>query len=261
MILTVTIGLCVTMIVPMLGFVLCCCSRDEEKQSALGDASHSAAFAVDTRYSCSTSFSPSESARRPREKSYRVEKGCDSCCKSLFNVIHFFLLLFISFFVICAFVTNESVRDGLHKFPKTLNRSLDDVSLYLNNTQHEIDTLLITNFGQVEAEINSSLDSAGVIIKNRFARVSQADSLDTLTRIVMSKWLFTLTIIHESILATFFIFFFLSFSNSHSISSHSELDTIHNALKSLAHENVEITSSLHLLSTGLQRVKQVSVLI
>lgn len=188
MILTVAIGLCVTMIVPLLGFVLCCCSRDKDKASSatVSDASHSTAF-IDTRYTCSTSFSPSESARRPPEKSYRVEKGCDSCCKSLFNVIHFFLLLFISFFVICAFVTNESVRDGLHKFPKTLNRSLDDVSLYLNNTQHEINTLLITNFGQVEAEIISSLDSAGIIIKNRFARVSQADSLDTLSRIVASK--------------------------------------------------------------------------
>lgn len=34
------------------------------------------------------------------------------------------------------------------------------------------------------------------------------------------------------------------------------MDTIHNALKSLAHETTEIKGSIHLLSTGLHRARK-----
>lgn len=97
------------------------------------------------------------------------------------------MLLFISFFVICAFVTNEYIRNGLHELPKTLNQSLDDVQLYLNNTQFEVNTLLRTNFGQLEQELDESLDKSGLIVKNRLALVSQAVALENLTEIVTSK--------------------------------------------------------------------------
>ena len=99
------------------------------------------------------------------------------------------LLLLVSFFVICAFVTNEYVRNGLHEMPKTLNQSLDDIQLYLNNTQFEVNTLLRTNYGQLEAELFDSLDRSGIIVKNRLAIVSQAVALDNLTEIVSSTFL------------------------------------------------------------------------
>lgn len=102
-------------------------------------------------------------------------------------MIHFSLLLLVSFFVICAFVTNEYVRNGLLELPKTLNQSLDDVQLYLNNTQYEVNTLLRTNFGQLEHELSESLDKSGLIVKNRLALVSQAVALDNLTEIVTSE--------------------------------------------------------------------------
>jgi len=105
----------------------------------------------------------------------------------LFGVIHFGLLLLISFFVICAFVTNEYIRNGLHEMPRTLNQSLDDVQLYLNNTQFEVNTLLRTNYGQLEQELFDSLDKSGIIVKDRLASVSQAVALNNLTEIVSSE--------------------------------------------------------------------------
>lgn len=72
--------------------------------------------------------------------------------------------------------------------PKTLNQSLDDVHLYLNNTQFEVSTLLRTNYGQLQSELFDSLDKSGVIVKNRLALVSQAVALDNLTEIVSSTY-------------------------------------------------------------------------
>ena len=190
MILAATIGICLVVIIPMLAILLCCCWCDEDSSSSHRTR---AKATRDSRsvYSASSGMSTrakhlAKSKSRSRKR-YRVEKGCDSCYKSFFSVIHFLLLLLISFFVICAFVTNEYIKDGLHKLPKTLNQSLDDFSLYLNNTQHEVNTLLRTNFGQLEAEISTSLDQSGVIVKNRLAQVSQANALDNLTEIVTSK--------------------------------------------------------------------------
>lgn len=190
MILAATIAVCLVVIIPMLGFLFCCCWCDGDSSSSTSSSRTRAKSTRDSRSVYSSSSHPKHlvKARSRSRKRYRVEKGCDSCCRSFFSVIHFLLLLLISFFVICAFVTNEYIKDGLHKLPKTLNQSLDDFSIYLNNTQHEVNTLLLTNFGQLEAEIANSLDQSGVIVKNRLAQVSQADALDNLTEIVTSKY-------------------------------------------------------------------------
>jgi len=93
----------------------------------------------------------------------------------------------MSFFVICAFVTNEYLRSGLRELPKTVNQSMDDVMLYLNNTEREVKILLRTNFDQVERELQSSLERSGSILKQRLLEVSKADSLDNLIEIVSSE--------------------------------------------------------------------------
>ncbi len=93
----------------------------------------------------------------------------------------------MSFFVICAFVTNEYIRTGVQHLPKTVNQSTDDIMLFLNNTQYEINTLLRTNFNQLEQELGDSLDKSGLIVKNRLAVLSEAASLENLTDIVSSE--------------------------------------------------------------------------
>ena len=221
MILTSTVGICLAIVVPLVGFLLCCCwcNSGSSKRSKSRESPYQ-------HHNSSASAGPSsprvrEKSRRHRRK-YKVETGCDSCCRSFCGMIHFALLLLISFFVICAFVTNEYLRNGLHELPRTLNQSLDDVQLYLNNTQFEVNTLLRTNFGQLEDELNESLDKSGLIVKNRLALVSQAVALDNLTEIV------------------------------------TKLDTIQSDLKVLAQETIELRHALHLLSTGLSRAKKVS---
>ena len=181
MILAGTIGVSLAVVVPLLGFMLCCCLCDS------GSSSSKRTRAKSSRESPASTSMASPRVKRTKRKKYRIESGCDPCCRSFFGIIHFLLLLLISFFVICAFVTNEYIRNGLHEMPRTLNQSLDDVQLYLNNTQFEVNTLLRTNYGQLEQELFDSLDKSGVIVKNRLALVSQAVALDNLTEIVQSE--------------------------------------------------------------------------
>ncbi|CAG2121154.1 unnamed protein product, partial [Medioppia subpectinata] len=73
---------------------------------------------------------------------------------------------------------------SVKQMPKALNQSTDDLMLYLNNTQLEVNTLLRTNFDQLEHELSDSLDKSGLIVKNRIAILSEAAALDNLTDIV-----------------------------------------------------------------------------
>ena len=169
----ITIGI----VLPLIGFICCCCCSSN-KNSRRAKQSRS--------YTSSSSGSPARSSRH-RKKRYKVDGTCDPCMRTISAVKLFVLLLLMSFFVISAFVTNEYIRSGVQQLPKTLNQSTNDLMLYLNNTQHEVNTLLRTNFGQLEQELGNSLDKSGLIVKNRLAILSEAASLDNLTDIVSSN--------------------------------------------------------------------------
>lgn len=114
----------------------------------------------------------------------RYESACHPCLRTFFSSNLFVMLLLISFFAVCAFVTNEYVDYGVKSLPKALNHSVDEVQVYLNNTDHEIDNLFRFNYNQLEQEINSRLDTSGSIIKHKLAISSEAIALANLTDIV-----------------------------------------------------------------------------
>ena len=221
LILTGTIALCLAIIIPLFGFMICCCWCSDTSSGGRKNTTSSGRM-ENLGYHTSTSGGTRvKSKRRNRSRSrYSVEGSCDGPCRSLFSVIHFCLLLLISFFVISAFVTNEYIKNGLGVMPQTLNQSLDDIQLYLNNTQFEVNTLLRTNFGQLETALSNSLDRSGSIVKDRLARISEAVALDNLTEIV------------------------------------TKLDTIQSDLRILSQETNELRNSLHLLSSGLHRARK-----
>jgi len=208
-ILTATLCFCLAVIVPLIGFLICCCWCNSGSSSSRAKHSHSPASSESPRGRSGKKY-----------KKYKTESACDPCCRSFFGVNLFILLLLISFFVICAFVTNEYLRNGLHELPKTLNQSMDDVQLYLNNTQHEVNTLLRTNFGQLEQELGDSLDKSGLIVKNRLALVSQAIALDNLTEIV------------------------------------TKLEAIHSDIRVLSVETTGLRGLLHQLQSGLNKARR-----
>ncbi|XP_054154509.1 prominin-1-like [Oppia nitens] len=173
LILTAIVIISVAIVLPLIGcFCCCCCSSDNNSRRA----KHS------RNYSSSSSSSP-QIRRGHRKKRYKVDRTCDPCVRSLSAVKLFVLLLLLSFFVICAFVTNEYIRTGVHKLPKALNQTTDDMMLYLNNTQIEVNTLLRTNYDQLAKLLGDKLDRSGVIVKDKMAVLSEAVALNNLTDI------------------------------------------------------------------------------
>lgn len=59
----------------------------------------------------------------------------------------------------CAYVTNEQIKEGTDGIVDHAQTSLKDSELYLKNAKTEVDNLLIANFKQLEAQLNSLLAS------------------------------------------------------------------------------------------------------
>lgn len=116
--------------------------------------------------------------------SLRYESACHPCLRKFFSSNLFMVLLLIAFFAVCAFVTNEYVNNGVRQLPKAMNQSVDELQIYLNSTDHEVDNLFRFNYNQLENEINSRLDTSGSIIRHKLAVASEAIALVNLTEIV-----------------------------------------------------------------------------
>ena len=65
------------------------------------------------------------------------------------------------FGVVVAFVTNQYANEGLYNLPKKLELATEDTSLYLDNVNGEVQTLLVTNFAELESGLNKILDDSG----------------------------------------------------------------------------------------------------
>lgn len=193
MILSISVASCLAVIVPVLGIMLCCCWCNDKSHNSRKDTSETVytttASSLSPRSAAlvSTSSSSSGTGRHKKRSKYKIETQCDAFNRTVTDGLMFIVLLLMSFFVICAFVTNEYVQNGARKLPAALNQSLDEVGLYLNNTQTEVNTLLRTNFEQLQNDLSSNLDKSGFIIQHRLAVYSRAIALDNLTQIVTSK--------------------------------------------------------------------------
>ncbi|KPM02837.1 prominin protein-like protein [Sarcoptes scabiei] len=122
--------------------------------------------------------------RTRRRHRYEVEKSCDFCIRPILSFVLLSLLVFSFLFIVCSFVTNNFVHDGVKDLPKAVNNSLADFEIYLNNTQYELNILFKTNFAQLESQIQKNLNTSGDIVKNKLEIISQASSIDNLTMIV-----------------------------------------------------------------------------
>lgn len=87
--------------------------------------------------------------------------------------------------MISSFVTNEYLQDSTRELPANAVASLKDVKLFMGTTKLEIDTLLKTNYKELESTLNNILQLSGKIVTEQLAEYSQAVSLTNLSDIVM----------------------------------------------------------------------------
>lgn len=145
-----TFGLLFVVLMPFAGFVFCCCRW----------------------------------CGRCGARSQPFEKRRDPCRRIGFGIMLAVITIIMLFGVVCAFVTNEYMEDGTQKLPSRLRTSISDTKLYLSNTQAEVDTLLITNFGELETVMGNVLHRSGAIVQHELAEVSRAVVLSNLTELV-----------------------------------------------------------------------------
>ena len=67
------------------------------------------------------------------------------------------------------------------KLPKELRIALHDTKLYLNNTDSEVQNLLVSNYRELQDVLFNKLDSSGELVKIELARVTKAVAIDNLT--------------------------------------------------------------------------------
>lgn len=66
---------------------------------------------------------------------------------------------FFRFGVVCAFVTNEYMDKGVRELPNKTGVLISDTRLFLQNTQKEINHLLIDNYKELSAALDKNLQS------------------------------------------------------------------------------------------------------
>ncbi|XP_050546722.1 prominin-like protein isoform X2 [Daktulosphaira vitifoliae] len=143
-------GLVFAVLMPLIGLTLCCC------RCAGGCGSRSQPF--DAKY--------------------------DSCRRQFYGIILAALTILISFGVVCTFVSNEYLEDGVKELPVNVKKSLGDTRLFINNTKKEVDNLLVVNFDELEETLSNILEASGEIVKKKLGDVSKASVLSNLTAVV-----------------------------------------------------------------------------
>ncbi|XP_044575235.1 prominin-like protein [Cotesia glomerata] len=117
-------------------------------------------------------------------RSQPFDKKYDHCRKVFLNILLIGVSTIILFGVVCAFVTNEYMQEGIENLPSRAKTNLKDVELYLTTTKKQISTLLTTNYNELEITLNNILQASGKIVTEELAAYSHAVSLTNLNEIV-----------------------------------------------------------------------------
>ena len=84
---------------------------------------------------------------------------------------------------VCIFYKLRILKDGLY-FDRQVDASLEDTGGYFLHTGESLETLLVTNFAEMEEVIGDILDDSGPILKRKLAAITEAIAIDDLTAIV-----------------------------------------------------------------------------
>ncbi|XP_047480964.1 prominin-1-like isoform X5 [Penaeus chinensis] len=114
------------------------------------------------------------------------DKKRDPCKRVTLGTFLATLVVVILLGLVCTFVTNARIEDGVQKLPRELRTALHDTKLFLNNTDSEVQNLLVSNYRELQDVLFNKLDSSGELVKSELARVTKAVAIDNLTAIVTS---------------------------------------------------------------------------
>ncbi|KAG0721981.1 Prominin-1 [Chionoecetes opilio] len=114
------------------------------------------------------------------------DKKRDPCKRVTLGTLLAVLVVVILLGLVCSFVTNARMEEGVQSLPKEWSVSVHDTKLFLNNTDNEVQNLLVRNYRELQSVLYNKLDSSGELVKSELARVTKAVAIDNLTAIASS---------------------------------------------------------------------------
>ncbi|XP_069173134.1 prominin-1 isoform X8 [Procambarus clarkii] len=114
------------------------------------------------------------------------DKKRDPCKRATLGTLLAVLVVVILLGLVCSFVTNARMEDGVQGLPRDLALAVHDTKLFLNNTDNEVQNLLVRNYRELQNVLFNKLDSSGELVKSELARVTKAVAIDNLTAIATS---------------------------------------------------------------------------
>jgi prominin 1 len=121
------------------------------------------------------------------------DKRGDACKRITLGVFMSIFTIAAMFGVVTAFVTNQYGHKGVVVLPNRLQTATEDIRLYLNNTGREVNSLLVTNFAELENSLNKLLNVSGPILKHNLTQVNfPSDFFGYLFNSLMTYFYFTI---------------------------------------------------------------------
>ncbi|XP_071534765.1 prominin-1-like isoform X6 [Panulirus ornatus] len=114
------------------------------------------------------------------------DKKRDPCKRATLGTLLAVLVVVILLGLVCSFVTNARMEDGVQDLPGDWALAVHDAKLFLNNTDSEVQNLLVINYRELQNVLFNKLDSSGELVKSELARVTKAVAIDNLTAIATS---------------------------------------------------------------------------
>lgn len=114
------------------------------------------------------------------------DKKRDPCKRVTLGTLLATLVVVILLGLVCAFVTNARMEEGIQELPKDWSDAIHDTRIFLNNTDSEVQNLLVRNYRELQEVLFHKLDSSGELVKVELARVTKAVAIDNLTAIATS---------------------------------------------------------------------------
>ncbi|RZC39781.1 prominin-like protein, partial [Asbolus verrucosus] len=117
-------------------------------------------------------------------RSQPFDKKHDLCKKIVLATILICLGTSLLFGVVCAFVSNQQMQEGVNDLTENLRKGVKDVNSYLDTTKGQIDTLLNVNYDQFEWVLVETINASSDTVYGELANFSNAISMTELANVV-----------------------------------------------------------------------------
>lgn len=74
------------------------------------------------------------------------------------------MILCFRFGVVCAFVSNEQIQEGVHQLPRNLRVAVSDSNKYVGVTKRQIGNLLGEKYQKFRVSLDNILDGENIFV-------------------------------------------------------------------------------------------------